>query len=298
MKMYISGSGGMLGDAYYKTLRELHTLHCSDINLSSPWLTKLDFRNYEEYYQDVKNFEPDILIHLGAHTDLEYCEKNIEDAYLTNTVSVEYATSISKKLNIPLVYISTAGIFDGQKEFYDDWDIPNPLGVYARTKYLGERFVVENSLDYIILRAGWMMGGGPTKDKKFVNKLIKQIKEGKTELYIVNDKDGTPTYTNDFAKNFNILLANQSRGLFNMVCNGLTSRYEVAKELINFAGLDERIKLNIVDSSYFDNLYFAPRPPNERLINSRLNLLRLNKMDDWKTSLHRYLNEYDWNLNA
>jgi len=73
------------------------------------------------------------------------------------------------------LYISTAGIFDGKKDLYDDWDMPNPLGVYARSKYMGERFVVENANRFLVCRAGWMMGAGPKKDKKFIQKLMKQI---------------------------------------------------------------------------------------------------------------------------
>ena len=75
------------------------------------------------------------------------------------------------ELNIPILYISTAGIFDGKKESYDDWDQPNPLGVYARAKYMGERYVIENAKHYLVCRAGLMMGAGPGKDKKFIQKL-------------------------------------------------------------------------------------------------------------------------------
>src|SRR5678809_1638668 len=93
--------------------------------------------------------------------DREYCELHVEETYKTNTLSVENACYIANELKIPLLYISTAGIFDGNKEFYDDWDKPNPLGHYARSKYAGELFVKENVREHLICRAGWMMGGGP-----------------------------------------------------------------------------------------------------------------------------------------
>ena len=80
------------------------------------------------------------------------------------------------------------------------------LGIYARSKYMGERYVCENADRYLVCRAGWMMGSGPKKDKKFINKLMKQLKDGAKELYIVDDKDGTPTYTHDFAKNVKLCL--------------------------------------------------------------------------------------------
>ena len=108
---------------------------------------------------------------------------------------MEHAVHIANELGIPLLYISTAGIFDGAQETYDDWDQPNPLGQYARSKYMGEKFVPENCRQHLVCRAGWMMGGGPAKDKKFIQKLMKQLKEGASELFIVDDKLGTPTYT-------------------------------------------------------------------------------------------------------
>ena len=170
-KIYMAGSGGMLGLAFYEEFNESYNLKCSDIEVNEDWLTHLDFRNYQTYLEQVKSFEPQWLFHLGAHTDLEFCELNKNDAYETNTKSVEHAVSISNELGIPLLYISTAGIFGGEKEFYDEADKPNPLGHYGNSKYLGELYVQDNSMEYIICRAGWMMGGGEEKDKKFVQKL-------------------------------------------------------------------------------------------------------------------------------
>src|SRR3989339_1364864 len=231
-KIYISGCGGMLGEAFYKQFKDKYILKCTDKDVNEDWLSYMDFRDFDSYKKDVYSFEPDYLFHLGAYTDLEYCELNPDDTYMTNTVSVENAVYIANELNIPLLYISTAGIFDGKKELYDDWDQPNPLGVYARSKYMGERFVVENAQRYLVCRAGWMMGSGPKKDKKFIQKLMKQLKEGKKELFIVNDKDGTPTYTHDFAKNVKLILGKKYWGLYNMVCEGQTSRLEIARELL------------------------------------------------------------------
>ncbi|MEO7277581.1 MAG: sugar nucleotide-binding protein, partial [Sphingomicrobium sp.] len=199
-RIYMAGAGGMLGDAFHSVFSGSHELKCTDIDVNSSWLTALDFRDFAAYRSDVLQFRPDYLFHLGAHTSLEYCEENVEDAYATNTLAAEHAAHIANELDIPLLYISTAGIFDGAQETYDDWDLPNPLGEYARSKYMGERFVAENVRRHLVCRAGWMMGGGPAKDKKFVHKLMRQIKDGGRELFIVDDKLGTPTYTVDFAR--------------------------------------------------------------------------------------------------
>lgn len=285
----MSGCGGMLGDSFYNVFKENYELKCTDIDVNANWLEYLDFRNLEEYTRSVNAFKPDYLFHIGAYTDLEHCEENIDDTYSTNTISVENAVYIANKINIPILYISTAGIFDGSKDEYDDWDQPNPLCHYARSKYAGEKFVIQQAKFPIVLRAGWMMGGGPKKDKKFVSKILKQIKDGQDTLNIVNDKLGTPTYTLDFAENAKIILEQQIWGLYNLVCQGATGRYEVAQEILSILNLETKIQLNKVDSSYFKDEYYAPRPPSERLINKKLQLRGLDKMRDWKVCLREYL---------
>lgn len=291
-KIYIAGCGGMLGEAFHKQFSDDYLLKCTDKDVNETWLDFLDFRDFENYHKDVIDFHPDYLFHLGAYTDLEFCEKNADETYNTNTLAVENAVYIANELDIPLLYISTAGIFDGAKEFYDDWDQPNPLGVYARAKYMGERFVIENAKRYLVCRAGWMMGSGPRKDKKFIQKLMKQIKDGKRELFIVDDKDGTPTYTQDFARNVKALLENEYWGLYNMVCGGQTSRLEVATELLSILDLTDTVKLTPVGSDYFKEIYFAERPPCERLINRKLNIRNMNMMRDWKIALKDYIENY------
>ncbi len=291
-KIYIAGCGGMLGEAFYKVFSQNYELKCSDIDLNEPWLSYLDFRDYEAYLEDVTAFNPDYLFHLGAYTDLEFCEMNQDAAYITNTIAVENAVFIANKLDIPILYISTAGIFDGIQDVFDDWDQPNPLGHYARSKYHGELFVANNATRYLICRAGWMMGAGPKKDKKFIQKLMKQIKNGSRELYIVDDKLGTPTYTHDFAKNVQLLLQREYWGLYNMVCGGVTGRLQVAQELIKILGLQDKIKILPVGSEYWAKTYFATRPPSERLINKKLELRGLNIMRDWKICLEEYIANY------
>jgi dTDP-4-dehydrorhamnose reductase len=291
-KIYMAGCGGMLGEAFYHQFKGQYEIKCTDKDVNESWLSFLDFRDRDAYRRDVLDFKPDYLFHLGAYTDLEFCEKNPEDTYATNTLAVENAVWTANQLDIPLLYISTAGIFDGAKEMYDDWDMPNPLGVYARSKYMGERFVVENARRYLICRAGWMMGAGPKKDKKFIQKLMKQLKEGKRELFIVDDKDGTPTFTKDFAKNVNALIEKEYWGLYNMVCGGQTSRLEVAGELLKLLGLQHTVKITSVSSDYFKEIYFAQRPPCERLINRKLELRNLNLMQDWRVALKQYLDQY------
>ena len=287
----MSGCGGMLGEAFYEVFKNSYQLKCTDIDLNEEWLSYLDFRNLDAYFSSVQKFMPDYLFHIGAHTDLEYCETNINDAYLTNTTSVENAVFVANSLDIPLLYISTAGIFDGKQDIYDDWALPNPICHYARSKYAGEQFVLQHAKFPIVLRAGWMMGGGPKKDKKFVSKILNQIKLGKKTLHIVNDKLGTPTYTYDFANNAKIIIENKLWGLYNLVCQGVTGRLEVAKRILSVCDLETKIEIIEVNSEHFTEDYFVARPNSERLINKKLQLRGLDQMRDWKICLDEYLTE-------
>jgi dTDP-4-dehydrorhamnose reductase len=285
----MAGAGGMLGEGFHHVLSDKCDLCSTDIDVNAPWLSLLDFRDFDAYRADVVGFRPDYLFHLGAHTSLEYCEENPDDAYATNTLAVEHAVHIANEFGIPLLYISTAGIFDGRQLTYDDWDQPNPLGHYARSKYQGELFAAANCRQHLVCRAGWMMGGGPAKDKKFIQKLMKQLKDGATELFVVDDKLGTPTYTRDFARNVELLLEKRLWGVYNLVCAGETGRLEVAQYLVDAVGLSDKVRITPVSSDHFAEEYFAARPASERLVTKKLDLRGLNIMRDWGTCLDEYL---------
>ena len=294
MKIYIAGCGGMLGQAFYDVFKNEYELKCTDKDVNEDWLSFLDFRNFEDYEEDVKKFNPDYIFHLGAHTDLEYCADNTEDTYLNNTLAVEKAARIANNLSIPILYISTAGIFDGSKVRYDDWDQPNPLNTYGRSKYLGEKTIQLLSKEHIICRAGWMVGGGPKKDKKYINKIMEQIRNGKKELYVVDGCGGIPTYTYDFAKNVKLLIEKKERGLYNMVCEGsdTDNRLAITNELLKILNRHEKIKVIPVKESHFQKEYYAKRPPAERLLNRKLNLKGLNIMRPWQICLKEYIEEH------
>ena len=144
------------------------------------------------------------------------------------------------------------------------------------------------------------MGGGHKKDKKFVNKLLTQLNDGKRELFVVDDKMGTPTYTLDFARNVELLISKEFWGLYNMVCKGITSRFEVASGILDILNLKDKISLTAVSSSYFSKEYFAPRPLSERLLTKKLEYRNSNIMRQWQIALEEYIDnnfqEYKLNI--
>lgn len=294
-KVVITGCGGMLGEGVYSEFKDICNVYASDIDVNETWLDYLDVSKKDDVVKYLEKIKPDYIIHLPALTDMEYCELNPEESYLTNTVGVENVTRYASENNIPLLYISTAGIFDGEKEFYNEDDIPNPLSHYGKSKYGGE-LVARGFHKSIVIRAGWMMGGGPKKDKKFINKIIKQLQDGVKEISVVNDKLGTPCYTYDLAKIIRYLLDNELYGIYHGTCDGGVSRYDVAEKLIKYLGLENKITIREVDSSFFEKTYFAPRPRSEKLVNIKLKEIAPQLTRDWKVCLEEYINKFDWNL--
>ena len=297
-RVYIAGCGGMLGRAVYAEFARDCKVKATDIDLNIDWLEYADVRDFSGFEASVVGFKPDILINLAALTDLEYCERNAENAWLTNALGAENAAIIARRLDIPLVQISTAGIVDGAQDVYNDFDAPNPLGIYAKSKYHGELVVQRLSPKHFVFRAGWMMGGGPDKDKKFVNKIFKQIAAGATELKVVGDKLGTPTYTISFARGLRIVAGTDLYGVYNQVCEGDCSRYEVAVEFVRLLGLEKRVKVTQVDSDYFRQEYFAPRPASEKLVNTKLHARGFKHMPHWRDALADYAKEFKGALAA
>lgn len=289
-KIFIAGANGMLGTTLQNIVDTKNFLLTDkDISENISWC---DIRDLKYTTELIKNYQPDIILNFAALVDLEYCEKNQDDCYSTNTVAAIHLFNLAKDLNIPYVFISTAGIFGNDKEFYTEEDQPYPLSTYGKSKYFTEQLLLnQNYPKYWIFRAGWMMGGGPEKDKKFVNKLIKQVKTGAKELFVVDDKLGVPTYTKDFA--LSILRHIEEElpyGLYNMVSQGEASRYETAIAINEYLNLG--LIIHKVDSDYFKTEYFAPRPYSEKLINKALNNLDRNYMRNWKECLHEYLNQF------
>lgn len=296
--MLVTGAAGMLGSALVpELLRAGHELALSDINLTDlrPWgpggpqLAALDVRSHYEVEDAVDQVRPDVVLHLAAMTDLEKCEADRGGAYLTNTVGTKFVAIACQRRGIPMVYISTAGVFDGAKvEPYNEFDAANPLNAYGASKYEGEK-LVEQLLDrFYILRAGWMVGGGCAKDHKFVARILQQLRDGRTTIYAVGDKFGTPTYAPDFAKCFNRLLISGLYGRYHMACGGSGTRYDVAAEILRILGRDD-VELIEVGSEFFAEEFSATRPRSEIMENWVLELQGMNSMRPWPIALEEYL---------
>lgn len=293
MRVLITGSAGMLGSAVYPAFVAAgHDVVATDLEpreMAGLSMGRLDVRVHAEVADAVERSRPDLVLHLAAETDLEVCEADPDHAYLTNTIGTQNAAIECQAGGIPLVYISTAGVFDGEKEDgpYDEFDQARPINVYGRSKYEGELLVMRLVPRHFVIRAGWMVGG-VDRDHKFVAKVIDQLKAGATIIRAVTDKLGTPTYTQDFAKNLLELIETPFYGRYHMASLGEGSRYDVAQAIVEFFGRAD-VSVVPVTSEAFAEEYPAPRPRSEMMRNYMLDLRGLNRMRPWREALHDYL---------
>jgi dTDP-4-dehydrorhamnose reductase len=203
---------------------------------------------------------------------------------------------VCHEAGLPLVYISSAGVFDGEKdEPYTEFDIPNPINIYGASKYEGECIIRDLVSEHYIVRAGWMLGGGPAKDHKFVHHVTEQIANGVKVIHGVADKFGTPTYSTDFARCLESLIHTGNFGTYHMASPGSCSRYDVALAIVELLGRDD-IEVRKASSVFFSETFYAPRPRSEAMRNYVLDLEGKNRMRPWREALAEYLTEWGTSL--
>ena len=287
MKIVVTGVAGMLGTAVReKWQRPGWELLSTDKNAEGDEIQLQDVRDRKAVSESLAQYQPSLVLHLAAETDVDLCEQDPNHAYQVNAWGTENIAVACRELGCPLVYISTGSVFDGEKkEPYNEYDDPNPINVYAHSKLAGERIVQQMLDEYYIFRAGWMVGGWHI-DKKFVYKIIK-LCQSENKINVVNDTFGSPTFTVDFAVNMMAVVESGQFGLYHMGNRGVCSRFEMAKEIVEIMGLGEKVEVCPVSSEEFP--LPAPRPKSEMIDNFKLEMLGLNKMPDWQDSLRHYI---------
>ena len=245
----------------------------------------LDVRDAVEVKTVVQEHRPDLVMHLAAETDVDRCELEPDHAFRTNALGTENLALMCQTAQVPMVYISTGGVFDGSKRGpYTEFDTPNPVNMYGSSKLAGERAVQTLLPRHYIFRAGWMIGS-PAKDKKFVATILKLL-ETQHELKAVDDKFGTTTFAHDIVENIIHVVHKERYGLYHTVNRGMITRYELAQAIVACVGRTD-VKVLPVSSAHFPLV--APRAASEAMVNYKLDLLGLNVMPDWHTALRHYI---------
>lgn len=283
----LTGANGMLADALWPLLEKNgYTVSLGDL-VGDTEIFKLDIRDFSEVMDFARARKPDIVFHLAAETDVDKCQLNRTHAFETNAKGTENMAVICREFNIPLVYISTGAVFDGEKlTGYIEKDSAKPANIYGESKLEGERIVSSMLSKYYIVRASWMIGGH-NKDKKFVWK-IAQLLKTKKEIPVVTDRYGSPTFTKDFAKGLLDIVSSGEYGLYHCVSKGICTRFDIAKKIAEY--LDEKdVIIKPVTSEAFP--LPAPRGKSEALINQRLKGMNMDNSRPWQDALKEYLQE-------
>ncbi|MFH0732526.1 MAG: dTDP-4-dehydrorhamnose reductase [Candidatus Omnitrophota bacterium] len=316
MRVLITGSSGMLGQALCRKLAPEHEVVGIDVRepiahpapftsfrcgAGSPKPTafhKLDLTDRVLALQKIKQISPDITIHCAAYTDVDGCELNPEKAHNLNTQATAIIAEGCKLASSSMIYISTDFVFDGEKASpYSEQDMPNPISIYGKTKLAGENAVRGELDNYLIIRTSWLFGAG---GRNFVEAILEKAKTQK-RIKVVNDQVGSPTYAVDLAKaiadivDSYQLTTNQltNSRILNVTNSGSCSWYEFAKEIVNQAGKED-IKVIPISSDQLDRP--AKRPKMSILDNTLFFKIHGSSLADWKDALTRYLRERKKNL--
>lgn len=242
----------------------------------------LDVTDAVAVMKTIREQKPKVIVHCAALTDLSYCEKNPDKAYLVNAAGTYNVALGARSVGAKLIYLSTSDVFDGTKnEPYAPEDVPNPTTVYGRSKHLGETAVMGMLDDYIIMRISWMFGGGQERDNKFVGKLLRQGPV--SEIRAVTDKRASPSWAKDIVEAIQKLIQEDARGIYH-VGGGVATKYDMAKEIVSIMGWDT--KVIEAHSSDFPSPYRIGN--NESMPQSTL-------VRPWRDSLREYI-ETEWRM--
>ncbi len=280
MNLLVTGAKGMLGTDLCRIGQGYgHQVIATDIQ-------EMDVRDLDSVMQVIAQVRPDVVMHLAAWTDVDGCERDPDDAFRANTIGTHNVALACQKHGAEMVYVSTLCVFNGEKpQAYTEFDTPDPRSWYSQSKYQGE-LAIEQLLDrYYIVRAGWMFGGGK-EDKKFVAKIIELARQ-RSQLKIVDDKFGSPTYTVDMSRGIMRLIETGVYGKYHMVNPGApASRYEVAQNILACAKINT-CELLPVSSAEFPLPAYRPRMEAGR--NYMLELRGWNWMRPGMESLEEYI---------
>jgi len=282
-KILLIGANGQLGSDLKKALSH-HQLLC-------PSHQQLDITQFAKTKKYIKEKSPDLIIDTAAFHQIDECEKNPRKTFLVNTLAVKNLAEVAKKMDIPLVYISSDYVFglDQRKKIpYLEKDLPGPVNIYGISKVASEYIIRYILKKYFIVRTQALFGETPPRGKKenFVGVMLRLAKEGK-EIRVKDDEFTSPTYTKELAGAISDLIQTEEYGLYHIASQGGCSWYEFAKEI--FKQTHKKANLKRASSLEFPGI--AQRPRYSVLENKHLREIGLDKMSHWQKALKKYLKQ-------
>ena len=275
MRILITGSNGMLGHDLIKVLDDSNELILTTSKT-------LDITNKENVIQFIRENNPDVVINSAAYTDVDGCETNQETAYSVNGKGVENLALGCKEVDCPLVHVSTDYVFNGTKRepLIEDDEI-GPQSVYGKSKLQGEE-AIQNILDkYFIVRTAWLYG---INGKNFPKTML-ELAQNHSEITVVYDEMGCPTYTLDLAEAIAELIKTDYYGIYHLTNSGSCSWYEFAKYIFEVAECD----VNVIPVTASEFARPAPRPSYSVLSNKKWVEAGFKPLRNYKDAVSDYI---------
>lgn len=282
-KIIITGCNGQLGRALNREYEGN-----AEYELINTDIGELDITSSEEVLKLVGDARPYAIINCAAHTNVDKCETDADNAYRINAVGPRNLAVASARYGAKLMHISTDYVFSGDGERpYTEFDTPAPKSMYGATKLAGENFVKEFAKEYFIIRTAWLYGEG----KNFVRTML-ALSEKNAEVSVVSDQIGSPTSASELAKAIVSLLPTDNYGIFHGTCEGVCSWADFASEIFRLAG--KNTKVNYITSEQYAAMYpaSARRPAYSVLDNYMLRLTGGYRFADWKDAIAVYIRDF------
>lgn len=278
LRLLVTGGNGQLG-------RELALLHDGkSLDIIGLGRDSLDITNLESCREMTLHYRPDAIIHCAAYTAVDQAEMDTDEAFRVNAAGTRNIVLAAREAGAKLCYISTDYVFDGRGiSPYTEYDITTPLTVYGKSKLAGEQLVQSLHDKYFIVRTSWVFG---KYGNNFVKTMLKLARE-RSQLKVVHDQIGSPTYTYDLA-NFLIELVNTDLyGIYHATNTGTCSWYEFAKAIFDETGMS--VRLEPCTTAEFPRP--APRPAYSVLDHVSIRNNGLNILRPWREALRHYLTD-------
>ena len=273
-RVWVVGRSGRLGSELVSTMdSKVYEILATDVS-------DVDITNLEEVEKYADSRRPDIIVNCAAKSDRLWCEENPEQAYALHAVGARNLAIAAERIKAHLFYLSSDFVFDGASDKpYTEFDQTNPQTIYGKTKLAGEMFTKNHCQHHTILRSSWMYG------KKLINSIIREAKE-KGQVSVYKTIVGSPTSSLELAETIIRFFGETEYGTFHISCEGESSQRDFVREVL--ATLD--IEAELVESDghgYFEVL----RPRYSVLDNFMLRITKQEPMRDWKSALHRFMEE-------
>lgn len=288
-KVLVTGCNGQLGRAIQKEYAGNVTFILTDV-AEGEGITSLDITDIDAVMSLVLNEKPDVIINCAALTNVDGCEKMWDLAYKINAIGPRNLAIAATAVGAKLVHVSTDYVFAGtERTPRTEFDTPDPISAYGKTKLEGEQFVRQFAEKFFILRTAWLYGDG----KNFVKTMVRVAKTH-DEVSVVCDQFGSPTSAVELAKMIHFLEGTDNYGIFHATCEGETNWADFTEAF--YAKLGITAKVNHITSEEYAkmNPEAAKRPAYSNLDNYMLRLTTDQfAMANWEDALDVYLKDFD-----